>query len=59
MKNPPRGDVERCAGWGGDKALAGSTVIVDRNGHRYCKRCGDRLPPYLRKTKPQKKKVMS
>jgi hypothetical protein len=51
MKNPPYGDVERCAGWHCQKTLAGASVITDRNGKRYRKKCGDRMPPYLRKPK--------
>jgi hypothetical protein len=41
-------DVDRCDGHGCERRLTGTTITT-RDGRRYCKRCADRLPRYLRK----------
>jgi hypothetical protein len=46
---------DRCASRGCTRHLAGTTVTVTRDGKRYCKRHGDRLPAYLRKPQHGKK----
>jgi hypothetical protein len=42
---------DRCTSRGCTRPLKGKSVIIDRDGNRYCKHCGDRLPPYLRKAR--------
>jgi hypothetical protein len=48
-------DPYRCASRGCTRSLAGKSVITSRDGERYCKHHGDRLPPYLRKPRRVKK----
>ena len=47
-------DIERCTWSGCDRPITGRGAITDRDGHRYCKKHGDRLPQYLRRTRPTK-----
>jgi hypothetical protein len=42
-------DSDRCASRGCTRILTGKGLIISRDGKRYCKHHGDRLPPYLRK----------
>jgi hypothetical protein len=44
-------DQDRCTHHGCKVSLAGKTVIVDRDGNRYCKKHGEHLPPYMRKAR--------
>ena len=44
-------DPDRCTHRGCSRTLTGKNVIVDRDGRRFCKHHGDRLPPYLRKAR--------
>jgi hypothetical protein len=39
----------RCASRGCTVSLTGRSVIVDRDGRRFCKHHGDRLPAWLRR----------
>jgi hypothetical protein len=55
MTMTTRDDAERCAGHGCNRVLVDTTVITARDGRRYCKRHGDRLPRYLRKLQRAKK----
>jgi hypothetical protein len=43
-----RRDLERCATKGCTRILTGKSVTVARDGRRFCKTCGDRLPRFLR-----------
>ncbi|HEX6761072.1 MAG TPA: hypothetical protein VF086_22070 [Propionibacteriaceae bacterium] len=43
-------DEDRCASPGCQRILTGNTVVIARDGKRYCKHHGDRLPKYLRRT---------
>jgi hypothetical protein len=42
-------DQDRCASHGCTCLLAGKSMIVARDGKRYCRKHGDRLPKYLRR----------
>jgi hypothetical protein len=46
---------DRCTSRGCKVTLTDRSVIVDRDGHRYCKKHGDHLPPYLRRARHTKK----
>jgi hypothetical protein len=52
-----REDTDRCASHGCNRNLAGKSVIIARDGKRYCKHHGDRLPPYLRKPRRTPKPI--
>ena len=55
VKNPPRGDVERCAGWHCYRILVGIKVIVARRQALLLKD-GDKLPPHVRRlARPRKR----
>jgi hypothetical protein len=45
-------DTERCASPRCQRILTGKTVVVARDGRRFCKHHGDRLPARLRRTRP-------
>jgi hypothetical protein len=44
-------EEDRCASRGCTRSLTGKSVVISRDGKRYCKHHGDRLPPYLRKAR--------
>jgi hypothetical protein len=49
-RKPGRGqDLERCATPNCQRILTGRNVIVARDGRRFCKHHGDRLPRFLRR----------
>jgi hypothetical protein len=51
-------DQDRCSPKGCTRIVTGRTMIIARDGRRYCKHHGDRLPPYLRKPpQPKAKKT--
>jgi hypothetical protein len=41
--------TERCSSAHCQRPLTGRGVITDRDGRRYCRKHGDKLPPYLRR----------
>jgi hypothetical protein len=47
-------DPDRCTSRGCKVSLTGRTVIVDRDGNRYCKKHGEHLPPYIRRARHAK-----
>ena len=42
-------DQDRCASKGCTRILTGKSMIVARDGRRFCKHHGDRLPKFLRR----------
>jgi hypothetical protein len=52
-------DPDRCTSRGCTRRLTNTTVTTARDGNRYCKRHGDRLPPYLRKPQRAKKQKVT
>jgi hypothetical protein len=45
---------DRCASRGCKVTLTGRGYITDGDGHRYYRKHGDRLPPYLRRPRHTK-----
>ena len=54
-----RSDPNLCSSRGCTQRLTGKGVITDRDGRRYCRRCGDRLPSWMRRPKRGKTKARS
>jgi hypothetical protein len=52
-------DADECAGRQCHRALRGHAFTADRTGRKFCKRCGDKLPPYLRRPRSVRNKVES
>jgi hypothetical protein len=48
-------DPNVCTSRGCKVPLTGRGFIIDRDGHKYCRKHGDHLPPYLRKPRRSKK----